>query len=292
MTKEILMDNLPRFLVEEQIHIPDQKNSGDAGFDLRCKITKEEGDNNKGRNRLLSWAESNIVRIKAFLQDKSSLDGEGLRVNPAPIYLNGDLVLGLETLDEYKATDESYLNLNTHEWYSLNAQNPEALLAWFEKLKWLIVSTENVVALLPGDNYLFNAGFKVALPSPTVCSLKSIDAGMFLNISDQEVILPISYEMDIHARSGLACKHGLIIRNQVGIVDSGYRDAVLISLENSSKNAVHLISDKARIAQAVFRLCLNLGQIQYRSELQVNETEFNLLSEQSNRGGGIGSTGV
>jgi dUTP pyrophosphatase len=80
-------------------------------------------------------------------------------------------------------------------------------------------------------------------------------------------------------RSGLGHKHGIVLGNLVGLIDSDYQGELLVSCWNRSKNAF-LINPLERIAQLVI--------------LPVIQAKFNLVDEftESERGrGGFGSTG-
>ena len=83
----------------------------------------------------------------------------------------------------------------------------------------------------------------------------------------------------IFARSGLATKEGLSPANKVGVIDSDYRNSIIVALHNHS-NVSRVINPGERIAQLVV--------IPY---VPIEFKEVNELSE-TNRGfGGFGSTG-
>ena len=78
-------------------------------------------------------------------------------------------------------------------------------------------------------------------PSETVL----IPTGFAIHISDNNlaaVLLP---------RSGLGHKHGLVLGNLTGLIDSDYQGQVFISCWNRSKNA-YVVKPGERIAQIVF----------------------------------------
>jgi dUTP pyrophosphatase len=80
-------------------------------------------------------------------------------------------------------------------------------------------------------------------------------------------------------RSGLGHKHGIVLGNLVGLIDSDYQGELLVSCWNRSKNAF-LINPLERIAQLVI---LPVMQAKFNKVEQFSETE---------RGeGGFGSTG-
>ncbi len=100
-----------------------------------------------------------------------------------------------------------------------------------------------------------------------------IPTGLAIHIADEElaaVILP---------RSGLGHKHGIVLGNLVGLIDSDYQGELMVSCWNRSETP-YTIEVGARIAQLVFVPVV-------RAAFQIVE-DFN----QSLRGeGGFGSTG-
>lgn len=101
-----------------------------------------------------------------------------------------------------------------------------------------------------------------------------IPTGIAINIEDQNVaaiVLP---------RSGLGHKHGIVLGNLVGLIDSDYQGEVFISCWNRSSEAYY-IQPGDRIAQLMF--------------IPVVKSHFKVVSEfeTSERGaGGFGSTGT
>lgn len=100
-----------------------------------------------------------------------------------------------------------------------------------------------------------------------------IPTGMAIHLSDPglaAMILP---------RSGLGHKHGIVLGNLVGLIDSDYQGEIMVSLWNRSKETF-TINPLDRIAQLVVVPVLQVG--------------FNVVDEfeDSHRGeGGFGSTG-
>jgi dUTP pyrophosphatase len=113
---------------------------------------------------------------------------------------------------------------------------------------------DQVQTLNPGDTFL-------------------IPTGMSIYIKDS------NYAAVILPRSGLGHKHGIVLGNLVGLIDSDYQGELLVSCWNRSKNAF-LINPLERIAQLVI---LPVMQATFNKVDQFPETE---------RGeGGFGSTG-
>ena len=91
--------------------------------------------------------------------------------------------------------------------------------------------------------------------------------------------LPIGYEAQIRARSGLAVKKGIGLINGIGTIDSDYRGEIKIALINlGEENFVVQRGD--RIAQMVIA--------KYE---QIDWQETDILSETNRGSGGFGHTG-
>lgn len=92
--------------------------------------------------------------------------------------------------------------------------------------------------------------------------------------------LPLNYEAQIRARSGLAIKRGIGLVNGVGTIDSDYRGEIKVALINWGKDPF-LIDDGDRIAQMVIA---KYKRVTWKVSSDLEETE---------RGqGGFGHTGI
>ncbi len=110
------------------------------------------------------------------------------------------------------------------------------------------------IQLQPGQTELIPSGIAIHLADPGLAAM----------------ILP---------RSGMGHKHGIVLGNLVGLIDSDYQGPILVSLWNRGTNAFTL-NPMERIAQLVVVPVVQVG--------------FNIVDEftQSTRGtGGFGSTG-
>ncbi|MGO4999641.1 dUTP diphosphatase [Oceanisphaera sp. W20_SRM_FM3] len=110
------------------------------------------------------------------------------------------------------------------------------------------------LTLAPGETQLLPTGMAIHIKDPGLCA----------------TILP---------RSGLGHKHGIVLGNLVGLIDSDYQGQLMVSCWNRSA-ASFTIEPGERIAQLVI--------------LPVVQAQFTLVSEfdQSERGeGGFGSSG-
>lgn len=113
---------------------------------------------------------------------------------------------------------------------------------------------EHVQTLNPSETFLIPTGISIFIKDPSYAGL----------------ILP---------RSGLGHKHGIVLGNLVGLIDSDYQGELLISCWNRS-NKAFLINPLERIAQLVI--------------VPIMQAKFNLVDDYdaTNRGsGGFGSTG-
>ncbi|MFC0322749.1 dUTP diphosphatase [Gallibacterium melopsittaci] len=110
------------------------------------------------------------------------------------------------------------------------------------------------IILQPGETRLIPTGLSIYIADPNLAA----------------VILP---------RSGLGHKHGIVLGNLVGLIDSDYQGPLMISAWNRSEQPFPIeVGD--RIAQLVF--------------VPVVQAEFNIVAdfEQTERGdGGFGHTG-
>jgi dUTP pyrophosphatase len=110
------------------------------------------------------------------------------------------------------------------------------------------------LTLSPGDSRLVPSGIAIHLADPAYAA----------------VVLP---------RSGLGSKHGIVLGNLVGLIDSDYQGQVLVSVWNRAREAF-TVQPMDRIAQLVV--------------VPVLQVEFEVVEEfaASARGtGGFGSTG-
>lgn len=110
------------------------------------------------------------------------------------------------------------------------------------------------IGLSPGETILLPTGLAIHIADPGIAAM----------------ILP---------RSGLGHKHGIVLGNLVGLIDSDYQGELMVSVWNRGQTAF-AIEPGERIAQMVL--------------IPVIQADFNLVSsfEDSERGkGGFGHTG-
>jgi dUTP pyrophosphatase len=65
------------------------------------------------------------------------------------------------------------------------------------------------------------------------------------------VAIPSGYAGLVQPRSGLAARHGLAIVNSPGLIDSGYRGELQVTLLNTDREAGFTVEPGMRIAQLV-----------------------------------------
>ncbi|MGA0544877.1 dUTP diphosphatase [Brevundimonas sp. VNH65] len=94
-----------------------------------------------------------------------------------------------------------------------------------------------------------------------------------------KIALPLGYEAQVRARSGLALKHGLICPNAPGTIDSDYRGEVGVLLANIGDQPFEIRRGE-RVAQLVIA----------RHE-QAAWVEVETLDDTARGAGGFGSTG-
>lgn len=113
---------------------------------------------------------------------------------------------------------------------------------------------DSAVVLTPGETTLLPTGLAIHIADPSLAA----------------VILP---------RSGLGHKHGIVLGNLVGLIDSDYQGQLMVSVWNRG-NVAFTIEPGERIAQMVF--------------VPVVQAEFNLVEDfdVTDRGeGGFGHSG-
>lgn len=128
---------------------------------------------------------------------------------------------------------------------------------------------DGAVLLEPNQRVLVDSGFKIILPN-----LKNLGAPWNSLVCVYKIV----------SRSGLAAKHGVVVTNSPGIIDSGYQDFVKVSLHNTSEN-YHVFTRGARIAQGLCEMVID----QSKAESTTNSNVFNVTARST---GGLGSTRI
>ena len=110
------------------------------------------------------------------------------------------------------------------------------------------------ITLRPGDSVLVPTGIAIHLDDPALAA----------------VLIP---------RSGLGHKHGIVLGNLVGLIDSDYQGQVFVSCWNRGKEPF-VVNPLERIAQ------MGIGPV-----VQVQLTVVESFEESARGAGGFGSTG-
>jgi dUTP pyrophosphatase len=132
-------------------------------------------------------------------------------------------------------------------------------------------------AVVPTHAYLGDAGLDLAACEP--CELGPGERAVVS--TGLAVAIPEGYAGFVLPRSGLARKHGVTIVNTPGLIDSGYRGEVQVTLLNTDRSEAFRVEPGMRVAQLVV--------------LEVPETRLVEVDElpASERGaGGFGSSGA
>jgi dUTP pyrophosphatase len=133
-------------------------------------------------------------------------------------------------------------------------------------------------AILPEYQTLHSAGMDI-------CAC--IDTSMTIQPGERVVVqtgiaieLPVGYEAQIRARSGLSLKNGIVMANGVGTIDADYRGEVGVLIMNVGSEPF-VVEHGMRIAQMVVAACEHVIWQQSPSLAQSDRGE-----------GGYGSTGI
>lgn len=117
----------------------------------------------------------------------------------------------------------------------------------------LRAAVEDPVVLAPGERRLIPTGWRIALPP--------------------------GFEAQVRPRSGLALRHGILIPNSPGTVDSDYRGELQVILMNAG-------TEEFKIARGD-----RIAQIVVASVVQPDWVEVDVLDETERGDGGFGHTG-
>ena len=91
--------------------------------------------------------------------------------------------------------------------------------------------------------------------------------------------IPLGYEGQIRARSGMSLKHGITMANGVGTIDSDYRGELKVLIVNIS-NQDYVIKNNDRIAQMIIT---KYERVDFKLVEELSDTDRN--------NGGFGNTG-
>jgi dUTP pyrophosphatase len=132
---------------------------------------------------------------------------------------------------------------------------------------------------LPAYETIGSAGMDLRAAVPEDQPITLAPGGRTVVPTGLKIALPLGYEAQVRARSGLALKHGLICPNAPGTIDSDYRGEVGVLLANIGSEPF-VIRRGERVAQLVIA----------RHE-QALWVEVEALDDTQRGAGGFGSTG-
>ena len=132
------------------------------------------------------------------------------------------------------------------------------------------------------ENIVYRSNGEIDMQKTTYNSI-FIKPGETVKVhSGVQAAIPEGYVMKMYVRSSTGIKKNLVLANGTGIIDSGYRDEIIMALHNIGSEPV-MINDGDRICQFII---LPFPKIE--PEFVSDDENF----RQGDRGGGIGSTGV
>ena len=132
---------------------------------------------------------------------------------------------------------------------------------------------------LPAYETIGSAGMDLRAAVPEDQPILLAPGGRTVIPTGLKIALPLGYEAQVRARSGLALKHGLICPNAPGTIDSDYRGEVGVLLANIGDQPFEIRRGE-RVAQLVIA----------RHE-QALLVEVETLDDTARGAGGFGSTG-
>lgn len=143
-------------------------------------------------------------------------------------------------------------------------------------------------ASLPEKGTILSSGWdlRACLNEPTMGSIIVNPGTTVIVNTGLNVAIPEGWELQIRSRSGLAAKYGIHVLNSPGTIDADYCGKgpdfeIKVILHNTS-NSAFLVNHGDRIAQAVLSPVYNITWLE----------ESEITSHESDRVGGLGSTGV
>ncbi len=116
---------------------------------------------------------------------------------------------------------------------------------------------------LPGYMTEGSAGMDLYADTKEGIEIKPMD--IVLVPTGISISLPVGYEVQIRARSGLSLKYGITMVNGIGTIDSDYRGEIKVPLINLGKSA-YTIKPGERICQMVVKKYI-IGEFEVVEEL-------------------------
>lgn len=123
-----------------------------------------------------------------------------------------------------------------------------------------------------------SSGMDLQVDIPEPITLQPLERALFP--TGLYIELPVGYEAQLRARSGLSTKSGITLINAVGTIDSDYRGEIRIGLVNLSQQA-YTVHPGDRVAQMI------IARYEQADIEAVQDLEESVRGE-----GGFGSTGL
>jgi dUTP pyrophosphatase len=141
----------------------------------------------------------------------------------------------------------------------------------------LAIRRTRLDAVTPSRAYPGDAGLDLA-----ACERRELAPGERAVVgTGWAVAIPAGYAGFVQPRSGLAARHGLTIVNTPGLIDSGYRGELQVTLLNTDREEAFTVEPGMRIAQLV---------VVPVPEVEVREVDALPATERGT--GGYGSSGA
>ncbi|HUC96815.1 MAG TPA: dUTP diphosphatase [Candidatus Saccharimonadales bacterium] len=146
-----------------------------------------------------------------------------------------------------------------------------------DKLKVKILKLRET-AILPEYQSEYSAGMDLHACIDEPVAIKPMERALIA--TGLSIELPVGYESQIRARSGLSLKHGITVANGVGTIESDYRGEYGVILINFGKEKF-IVQPNMRIAQLI------ISKYEH-----VDWQQVETLSKTKRGTGGYGSTGI
>ena len=136
---------------------------------------------------------------------------------------------------------------------------------------------------------------KSKYPLPSYATTGSAGLDIYANLEEEMLVAPMQrvlvptglyialedgFEAQIRSRSGMSLKHGIVVANGIGTIDSDYRGEIKVILVNIS-NEDYIIKSGDKIAQMVIN-----------EYTRANFVEVTSLDETTRSDGGFGHSGM
>lgn len=127
-----------------------------------------------------------------------------------------------------------------------------------------------------------SAGYDLFSNEPEIDGCNELGVGDWKTFrTGVSAAIPPGYVGLVFPRSGLSTKHGIVLRNAVGVIDSDYTGEIMVALHNDGEHETYTVNRGDRVAQLVIVPIIT-------PDLEVVDE----LGETARGAGGFGSTGI